>query len=160
MMKYYRKNCSKALKHYIGSLLSVFYQEKKYSKILEIKDKNIFVKDFFISTKVRLRKLEHLQRKETFSWDPYFRTQFKIRSFLDTEHLASIFFLNYIAQCTWIIYEADKNNPGIRHRRYLLLMRKYSLVFLCMLFMKPKISLFKISIFSLSGNCQTCQNYQ
>ena len=37
IIKYYRKNDSKALKHYIGSLLSVFFQEKKYSKILKIK---------------------------------------------------------------------------------------------------------------------------
>ena len=33
----------------------------------------MFVKDFFISTKVGLKKMEHLHQKETFSWDPYFR---------------------------------------------------------------------------------------
>ena len=52
MIKYYRKNDSKALKHYIGSLLSVFFQEKNILKFLKLKDKSIFVKDFFISTKV------------------------------------------------------------------------------------------------------------
>ena len=72
MIKYYRKNDSKALKHYIGSLLSVFFQEKNILKFLKLKDKSIFVKDFFISTKVRLKKMEHLHQKETFSWDPYF----------------------------------------------------------------------------------------
>ena len=47
MIKYYRKNDSKALKHYIGSLLSVFFQEKNILKFLKLKDKSIFVKDFF-----------------------------------------------------------------------------------------------------------------
>ena len=47
MIKYYRKNYSKALKHYIGSLLSVFFQEKNILKFLKLKDKSIFVKDFF-----------------------------------------------------------------------------------------------------------------
>ena len=51
MIEYYRKNDSKALKHYIGSLLSVFFQEKNILKFLKLKDKSIFVKDFFISTK-------------------------------------------------------------------------------------------------------------
>ena len=60
MIKYYGKNDSKALKHYIGSLLFVFFQEKNILKFLKLKDKSIFVKDFFISTKVGLRSLEHL----------------------------------------------------------------------------------------------------
>ena len=67
MIKYYSKNDSKALKHYIGSLLSVFFQEKNILKFLKLKDKSIFVKDFFISTKVGLKKMEHLNQKETFS---------------------------------------------------------------------------------------------
>ena len=67
MIEYYRKNDSKALKHYIGSLLSVFFQEKNILKFLKLKDKSIFVKDFFISTKVGLKKMEHLHQKETFS---------------------------------------------------------------------------------------------
>ena len=75
MIKYYRKNDSKALKHYIGSLLSVFFQEKNILKFLKLKDKSIFVKDFFISSKVGLKKMEHLHQKEVFSWDPYFITQ-------------------------------------------------------------------------------------
>ena len=67
MIKYYRKNDSKALKHYIGSLLSVFFKEKKNTlKFLKLKDKSFFVKDFFISTKVKLKKMEHLHQKETF----------------------------------------------------------------------------------------------
>ena len=60
MIKYYRKSDSKALKHYISSLLSVFFLEKNILKFLELKVKNVSVKDFFISTKVRLKKLEHL----------------------------------------------------------------------------------------------------
>ena len=57
MIKYYRKNDPKALKDYIGSLLSVFFQEKNILKFLKLKDKSIFVNDFFISTKVRIKKL-------------------------------------------------------------------------------------------------------
>ena len=48
MMKYYKKNNSKALKRYIGSLLSVFFQEKKnILKFLKLEDKSISLKDFF-----------------------------------------------------------------------------------------------------------------
>ena len=47
MIIYYRKNDSKPLKHQIGSLLSVFFQEKNILKFLKLKDKSIFVKDFF-----------------------------------------------------------------------------------------------------------------
>ena len=47
MIKYYRKNDSRALEHYIGSLLSVFFQEKNILKFLKLKDKSMFVKDFF-----------------------------------------------------------------------------------------------------------------
>ena len=72
MIKYYRKNESKVLKHYMCSLLSVLFKEKTILKFLKSKDKSIFVKDFFISTKVGLKKMEHLHQKETFSWDPYF----------------------------------------------------------------------------------------
>ena len=67
MIKYYRKNDSKALKHYIDSLLSVFLQEKYILKFLKLNDKSIFVKDFFISTKVGLKNMEHLHHEETFS---------------------------------------------------------------------------------------------
>ena len=48
MIKYYRENGSKALKHYIGSLLSVFFQEKIILKFLKLNVKSIFVKDFFL----------------------------------------------------------------------------------------------------------------
>ena len=67
MIKNYRKNYSKALKHYVGSLLSVFFQDFFFLKFLKLKDKSMFVNDFFISTKVRLEKMEHLHQKETFS---------------------------------------------------------------------------------------------
>ena len=67
MIKYYRKNDYKALKRYIGSLLSVFFHEKNILIFLKLKDKSIFVKDFFMSTKVGLKKMEHLHKKETFS---------------------------------------------------------------------------------------------
>ena len=50
-----------------------FLSIKKYSKILRIKIKSVYVKDFLISTKVRLKRLEHLQHKEIFSWNPHFR---------------------------------------------------------------------------------------
>ena len=43
------------------------FNKKKYSKILIIKIKSVYVKDFLISTKVRLKRLEHLQQKEIFS---------------------------------------------------------------------------------------------
>ena len=48
MIKYYRENGSKALKHYIGSLLSVFFQEKIILIFLKLNVKSIFVKDFFL----------------------------------------------------------------------------------------------------------------
>ena len=67
MMKYYRKN------DYIGSLLSVFFQEKNILKFLKLKDKNIFVKDFFISTKVKPKRIEHLQEKGIIWSELYFR---------------------------------------------------------------------------------------
>ena len=47
MIKFYRKNESKALKVYIGSLLSVFFQEKNILKFLKLNDESIFVMDFF-----------------------------------------------------------------------------------------------------------------
>ena len=56
MIKYYRKNDSKALKHYIGSLLSVFFQEKNILKFLKLKDKSILVKDFFYFYKSQTQK--------------------------------------------------------------------------------------------------------
>ena len=74
MIKYYRKNDSKALKHYIGSLLSVFFQEKNILKFLKLKDKSIFVKDFFISTKVKPKRIEHLQEKGINWSELYFST--------------------------------------------------------------------------------------
>ena len=75
MIKYYRKNDSKALKHYIGSLLSVFFQEKNILKFLKLKDKSIFVKDFFISTKVKPKRIEHLQEKGIIWSELYFSTK-------------------------------------------------------------------------------------
>ena len=63
MIKYYRRNDSKTLKHYIGLPLSVFFLEKNILKFLKLKDKNIFVNDFFISTKVKPKRIEHLQEK-------------------------------------------------------------------------------------------------
>ena len=77
MIKYYRKNDSRALKHYIGSLLSVFFQEKNILKFLKLKDKSIFVKDFFISTKVNPKRMEHLLRKGIISCELYFSTNSK-----------------------------------------------------------------------------------
>ena len=68
---YYRENSFKALKHYIGSLSSVFFQYQIILKFLELKTKSVFVKDFLFSTKVKLKKIKHLNPKGTFSWDPF-----------------------------------------------------------------------------------------
>merc|ERR1712051_894402 len=59
-----------------GTIMSVkVCQRFLYSlPTLELKVKSVLVKEFLISTKVGLRKLEHLQQKEIFSCDPYFRT--------------------------------------------------------------------------------------
>ena len=46
--------------------------KKKYSKILRIKIKSVYVKDFLISTKVRLKRVEHLHSEEIFSCELYF----------------------------------------------------------------------------------------
>ena len=51
-----------------------FLSIKKYSKILRIKIKSVYVKDFLISTKVRLKRMEHLHSEEFFSCELYFRT--------------------------------------------------------------------------------------
>ena len=66
MIKYYRKNDSKALKHYIGSLLSVFFQEKNILKFLKLKDKSIFVKDFLFLQKSDSKKRSIYTRKNFF----------------------------------------------------------------------------------------------
>ena len=51
-----------------------FLSKKKYSKIIRIKIKSVYVKDFLISKKVRLKKMEHLQNEEIFSCELYFST--------------------------------------------------------------------------------------
>ena len=45
----------------------------KYSNILRIKTKSVYVKDFLISTKVRLKRVEHLHGEEPISSEPTFR---------------------------------------------------------------------------------------
>ena len=49
-----------------------FLPIKFYFKFLDLKIKKIYVKDFFISTKVRPKRMEHLLRKEFFSCELYF----------------------------------------------------------------------------------------
>ena len=44
-----------------------------YSNILRIKIKSVYVKDFLISTKVRLKRVEHLHGEEPISSEPTFR---------------------------------------------------------------------------------------
>ena len=44
-----------------------------YSNILRIKIKSVYVKDFLISTKVRLKRGEHLHGEEPISSEPTFR---------------------------------------------------------------------------------------
>ena len=75
MIKYYKENSSTALKHQIGSLLSVFFQEKNILKFLKLKDESIFVKDFFISTKFEPKRIEHLQEKGIIWSELYFRNR-------------------------------------------------------------------------------------
>ena len=45
-----------------------------YSNILRIKIKSVYVKDFLISTKVRLKRGEHLHGEEPISSEPTFST--------------------------------------------------------------------------------------
>ena len=45
-----------------------------YSNILRIKIKSVYVKDFLISTKVRLKRVEHLHGEEPISSEPTFST--------------------------------------------------------------------------------------
>ncbi len=52
--------------------LMPFIMIKKYSKILRIKYKSVYVKDFFISKKVRPKKEEHLHGEEIISSEPTF----------------------------------------------------------------------------------------
>merc|ERR1712051_55979 len=60
-----------------GTIMSVkVCQRFLYSlPTLELKVKSVLVKEFLISTKVGLRKLEHLLQKEIFFWNPYFSKQ-------------------------------------------------------------------------------------
>ena len=71
-----------------------FLSIKKYSKILRIKIKSVYVKDFLISTKVRLKRMEHLHQKEIFSWDPYFR-----------DSIANNFVMYVYCRCLQILYQ-------------------------------------------------------
>ena len=43
-----------------------------YSNVLRIKIKSFYVKDFLISTKVRLKRVEHLHGEEPISSEPTF----------------------------------------------------------------------------------------
>ena len=45
-----------------------------YSNVLRIKIKSVYVKDFLISTKVRLKRVEHLHVEEPISSEPTFNT--------------------------------------------------------------------------------------
>ena len=48
-----------------------------YSNILRIEIKSVYVKDFLISTKVRLKRGEHLHGEEPTSSEPTFNTPLK-----------------------------------------------------------------------------------
>ena len=49
-----------------------FLSITNYSNILRIKIKSVYVKDFLISTKVRLKRGEHLHGEEPISSEPTF----------------------------------------------------------------------------------------
>ena len=55
-----------------SSIFICFLQITNYSKFVGLKIKSIFVKDFFIPTKVRLKRMEHLLRKGIISCELYF----------------------------------------------------------------------------------------
>ena len=61
-----------------------FLSIKKYSKILRIKIKSVYVTDFLISTKVRLKKVEHLYSKGFFSCELYFSIPSSMELLLST----------------------------------------------------------------------------
>ena len=48
------------------------FNKKKYSKILKIKIKSVYVKDFLISTKVRPKRVERLHGEGIISSEPTF----------------------------------------------------------------------------------------
>ena len=50
-----------------------------YSNILRIKIKSVYVKDFLISTKVRLKRGEHLHGEEPISSEPSFSNKMIIK---------------------------------------------------------------------------------
>ena len=84
-----------------------FLPKKNILKFLKLKDKSIFVKDFFISTKVRLKKMEHLHQKVTFSWDPYF-SMYLVRDINSSIyfHLSTnIFQRNLVLRLFWLCCE-------------------------------------------------------
>ena len=54
----------------------MFFQWQIIPKFLELKVKSVLVKEFLISTKVGLMKVEHLHQKEFFFRDPYFSDSF------------------------------------------------------------------------------------
>ena len=52
-----------------------------YSNVLRIKIKSVYVKDFLISTNVRLKRGEQLHGEEPISSEPTFRTHFALYDF-------------------------------------------------------------------------------
>ena len=59
-----------------------FLSITNYSNILRIKTKSVYVNDFLISTKVRLKRVEHLHGEEPISSEPIFSNP-KARESLD-----------------------------------------------------------------------------
>ena len=93
------------MKHWIVSFSCAFFQWKNILKFwalkfLKLKDKSIFVKDFFISTKVGLKMKEHLHQKEIFSWDPYFN-RISIKEKFENGHVQDTNMPTYMILKVW-----------------------------------------------------------
>ena len=56
----------RTLKLILGSLSSFFFQQQIILKFLELKTESIFVEDFLIFTKVKPKRIDHLQDQEFF----------------------------------------------------------------------------------------------
>ena len=65
-----------------------------YSNILRIKIKSVYVKDFLISTKVRLKRVEHLHGEEPISSEPTFN-----KNQVFTNMYLKILFISTITIC-------------------------------------------------------------
>ena len=78
-----------------------------YSNVLRIKIKSVYVKVFLISTKVRLKRVEHLHGEEPISSEPTFNSNLKLyqnkRAFCNSQQPMNNFLITITKSYTFIV---------------------------------------------------------